>query len=83
VEELKLNQTINPLADLISDEVYDLLLSKRLIDQKSVRDYTIRKKFKDYRAQKLSAGNSIEAVRKEFPYLEFDTIRKIVYNTTN
>lgn len=83
MEDIKLNQSINPLADLISDEIYDLLTSRRLIDQKSVRDYLIRKKFKDYRAQKLSAGNSIEAVRKEFPYLEFDTIRKIVYNTSN
>jgi hypothetical protein len=69
----------NPLSDLISDEVYELLVSQGLIDEKSVRDYEIRKKFKILRASKLSAGDSIDAIREEYPYLQFDTIRKIVY----
>jgi hypothetical protein len=72
-------QINNPLSDLISDEVYELLVSQGLIDEKSVRDYEIRKKFKILRASKLSAGDSIDAIREEYPYLQFDTIRKIVY----
>jgi hypothetical protein len=69
----------NPLSDLISDEIFDLLNSQGLIDEKSVRDYQIRKKFKQLRANKISAGDAIDAIREEYPYLQFDTIRKIVY----
>ncbi len=69
----------NPLAELISDDIYSLLTSRGLIDEKSVRDYIIRKKFKNMRSKKISASDSIEALRVEYPYLQFDTIRKIVY----
>jgi hypothetical protein len=69
----------NPLSDLISDEIFDLLNTHGLIDEKSVRDYQIRKKFKQLRAGKISAGDAIDAIREEYPYLQFDTIRKIVY----
>jgi len=69
----------NPLSDLISDDIYDLLNTHGLIDEKSVRDYQIRKKFKQLRASKISAGDAIDAIREEYPYLQFDTIRKIVY----
>lgn len=69
----------NPLSDLISDDIFELLDSKGLINEKSVRDYQIRKKFKQLRASKISASDAIDALRDEYPYLQFDTIRKIVY----
>ncbi|MCH9028232.1 MAG: hypothetical protein IH819_01175 [Bacteroidetes bacterium] len=69
----------NPLSDLISDEIYDLLDAHGLIDEKAVRDYQIRKKFKQLRATKVSAGDAIDTIREDYPYLQFDTIRKIVY----
>ena len=69
----------NPVSDLISDEIYDLLDSQGLIDEKAVRDYQIRKKFKQLRASKVSAGDAIDSIREDYPYLQFDTIRKIVY----
>ena len=69
----------NPLSDLISDEIYDLLDSHGLIDEKAVRDYQIRKRFKLLRATKVSAGDAIDTIRKDYQYLQFDTIRKIVY----
>lgn len=69
----------NPLSEFIPDEVYTLLSSKGLIDEKSVRDFIIRKKFKNLRSQKVSASDAIERLRDEYPYLQFDTIRKIVY----
>ena len=78
-----LNHSNNPIAELISDDLYSLLTSRGLIDEKSVRDYIIRKKFKDLRAKKVSASNAIEALREEYPYLQFDTIRKIVYQPRN
>ena len=69
----------NPLADLISDDIYQLLQSRNLINEKSVRDYEIKKKFKHLRDQKISASDAIERIREEYPYLQFDSIRKIIY----
>ncbi len=69
----------NPIADLVSDEIYEMLNSRGLINEKSVRDYIIKKKFKSLRADKLSASDAIDALRELYPYLQFDTIRKIVY----
>jgi hypothetical protein len=69
----------NPLSELISDDIYELLCSHGLIDEKSVRDFQIRRKFKQLRAGKVSAGDAIDAIREHYPYLQFDTIRKIVY----
>ena len=69
----------NPLSELISDDIYELLSSHGLIDEKSVRDFQIRKKFKQLRANKVSAGAAIDAINEHYPNLQFDTIRKIVY----
>ena len=69
----------NPLSDLISDDIYELLDSNGVIDEKAVRDYQIRKRFKQLRASKISAGDAIDTIRQDYQYLQFDTIRKIVY----
>ena len=45
----------NPLSELISDDIHELLSSHGLIDEKSVRDFQIRRKFKQLRANKISA----------------------------
>lgn len=79
LSELK-KELSNPLSDLISDEIYELLESRGLINERSVRDYRIRKKFKMLRAQKVRTGDAIDTLREEYPYLQFDTIRKIVHN---
>lgn len=69
----------NPLADIIDDHIYDTLNSRGLINEKSVRDYTIKQSFKEYRKNKISATNAIDLIRENYPYLQYDTIRKIVY----
>ena len=56
----------NPLSELISDDIYELLSSQGLIDEKSVRDYKIRRKFKMLRSNKVSAGEAIDAIRDEY-----------------
>ncbi len=71
----------NPLADLISDEVYQMLVEHDLLDEKGVRDYCIRQRFRQLRAQNVSAYDAIERIQEEYPYLQFDTIRKIVYRS--
>lgn len=70
----------NPLADLISDEVYSLLSSHYLIDEVSVRDYLIRKKFRQMKERNIRTNDAVETLMDEFPNLQFDTIKKIIYH---
>jgi hypothetical protein len=69
----------NPIRDILSDELLSTLRMHRLLDEKQLRDYHIRHIFKVARDKKLSAADAIEEVQVEYPYLQFDTIRKIVY----
>ncbi len=70
----------NPISELISDETFQLLNSKGLLNEKSLRDYQIRKKFKSLRDSNVNASDAIDLLRNEYSYLQFDTIRKIVYH---
>lgn len=69
----------NPISDLVSDEIFELLNKHGLINEKSVRDHMIRKRFDDIKNNNHNASEAIEIIRKDYPYLQFDTIRKIVY----
>ncbi len=69
----------NPLDGLITDEVYEILEEHNLLSEKGVRDYQIRQKFRALRRDDVAAFDAIESLREEYPYLQFDTIRKIVY----
>ncbi|HEX7072233.1 MAG TPA: hypothetical protein VF190_15580 [Rhodothermales bacterium] len=72
-------QLSNPLAGLVSDEVYRLLEEHDLLSEKGIRDFQIRKRFRTMRRQNVPAYDAIERLREEYAYLQFDTIRKIVY----
>lgn len=76
--QYKIN-SLNPLSELINDNTYSLLKNKGLINEKSVRDYIIKQKFRELRQGKIRASVAIDLIREEYPYLQFDTIRKIVY----
>jgi len=69
----------NPLDGLISEEVFSILDDNNLLSEKGVRDYQIRRSFRTMRLNNVPAFDAIELLRDEYPYLQFDTIRKIVY----
>lgn len=69
----------NPLGDLVPPNVYHLLEEHNLLNEKGVRDYQIRQRFRSMRDQDVPAYEAIEELREQHPYLQFDTIRKIVY----
>ncbi|MEO1480206.1 MAG: hypothetical protein AAFV01_16685, partial [Bacteroidota bacterium] len=73
------NASRNPLEGLISAEVFALLSEHQLLSEKGVRDFQIRRRFRAMRAEDVPAYEAIEELREEYPYLQFDTIRKIVY----
>lgn len=70
---------LNPLSELVSDDVFHMLEEHNLLNEKGVRDYQIRKRFREMRSHDISTNDAIEQLREEHAYLQFDTIRKIVY----
>jgi len=70
---------LNPLEGLISEATYNTLIDNNLLSEKGVRDYQIRRHFRSMRGENVPAYEAIEQLREEYPYLQFDTIRKIVY----
>jgi hypothetical protein len=70
----------NPLSELISDDIYELLSSYKLLDNKCVRDFQIRTQFKKMRVSGIGASEAITEIKKVHAYLQLDTIRKIVYH---
>ena len=70
---------LNPLEGLIADETYETLVHHNLLSEKGVRDYQIRRQFRSMRVNNVPAYAAIEQLREDYPYLQFDTIRKIVY----
>ncbi len=68
----------NPLKSHIPDTVFEFLVKNNLLKEKGVRDYKIRERFKDLR-QSHSTQRAIELLQEEYPYLQYETIRKIIY----
>jgi hypothetical protein len=69
----------NPLDGLVSDDVYQALVENNVLSEKGVRDFQIRRQFRTLRRHDTPASDAIETLREQYPYLQFDTIRKIVY----
>ena len=60
----------NPLSGLIGDDVYELLETHNLLNEKGVRDYQIRKRFREMRTEDVPAYDAIISVGRQFslPY---------------
>jgi hypothetical protein len=73
----------NILRDILTDEQYTTLRKYGLLNEKILRDYHIRRTFKELRSARVSAHHAIEHIQKMYPYLQFDTLRKIVYQISD
>lgn len=70
----------NPLEGILSDDIYSMLRSNDLINEKALRDFVIRQMFLKLKAEgNLRTQEAIKTLTGMYPYLQFDTIRKIVY----
>ncbi len=70
----------NPVPDLVPDEFYEILRAHDLISEKGIRDHIIRKAFKAMRdEQALKSCEALARLQTVYPYLQVDTIRKIIY----
>ena len=70
----------NPIYLLIPEKVYESLLQFDLLNKRKVRDFKIKCYYYRYRKEGLSSGDSIDRILEEHPYLQHDTVRKIVYS---
>ena len=69
----------NPISHIVSDELYSRLEMLDLLNSKKLRDYEMRSMYEGFKKE-MNATDAIERVREEYPYLQFDTVRKIVYS---
>lgn len=68
----------NPIPEFIPDKLYFVLKSMGFLNERSIRDYYLKKKFNNLRSR-YSRREIFVILQKEFPYICEDTIRKIVY----
>lgn len=72
-------ETKNPVRDLVDNKTYARLSEHGLLNKTAIRNYQIRCRFAELRKE-MGAGDAIDTIREQYPYIQFDTIRKIVYD---
>ena len=72
----------NPLKSILPDETYSFLLKNNLLREKGLRDFKIRQTFFRLK-QENPTYEIIERLQEEYPYLQYETIRKIIYQKPN
>ena len=68
----------NPLKNHLTDKAYQFLIKNNLLREKGIRDYHIRRRFYELK-QDYPTHLIIEMLQNEYPYLQYETIRKIIY----
>ena len=71
---------INPIHQIVSDELYATLVELNLLNKKVLRDFQIKRRYLELRHDGFRSADSIERILDEYPYLQFDTVRKIIYS---
>ena len=67
---------MNPF-DFLTDDQFEKI--KPFLNEKKVRNQEIRRKYAEYRKAKISQPEALEKLRVEYPYLQWETVRKLVY----
>lgn len=70
----------NPIRQILPDDLFRVLLEMNLINRKVLRDYEIKRQYKKLRRQGLKSSEAIDSLLDLYPYLQFDTVRKIIYS---
>jgi hypothetical protein len=70
----------NPIYQIVSDELYSTLLRLNLLNKKVLRDFEIKRHYLALRNSGLRSADAIDEILEAYPYLQFDTVRKIIYS---
>lgn len=68
----------NPLQSHIPDQIFEFLVKNNLLSEKGVRDFKIKQEFKMLKKE-YPTFRALELLQAEYPYLQYETIRKIIY----
>lgn len=69
----------NPIREFIPDDLYFKLKANGFLNERTIRDYYLKKRFHFLRSR-YSSREIFSRLQCEFPYLSEDTIRKIIYS---
>ncbi len=69
----------NPIPHIIPDQLFSQLYAMNLLNDKRLRDFEMRYMYEQHK-QTMPSYDAIEKVRELYPYLQFDTVRKIIYS---
>ena len=70
----------NPIYQIVSDELYSTLLQLNLLNKKVLRDFQIKRRYLELRKSGFRSADAIDRILEEYAYLQFDTVRKIIYS---
>lgn len=71
----------NPIRQIIPDDVFQTLQQYNLLNEKVLRDIEIKRRYITlHRQHGVPSAEAIEQILAEHPYLQFDTVRKIIYS---
>ena len=70
----------NPIRQILPDDLFRFFLYVNLINRKVLRDFEIKRQYKLLRRQGLKSAEAIDALLDQYSYLQFDTVRKIIYS---
>ena len=68
----------NKIPELIPDEVYELLHKKQLFHKINLRNYLLKRDFKDMK-KKMSTDKAIDRLKKQHPDLSYATLIDYIY----
>jgi|GEM_PF-954927 len=71
---------VNPIHQIVPDELYNKLNALNLLNKKVLRDFQIKRRYLELRKKGMTSSDSIEEILMEYGYLQFDTVRKIIYS---
>jgi hypothetical protein len=70
----------NPVHFLLDDQQFELLAQLNLLNKKLLRDLEIRRKYHNLKSQGISFQPALNRLLQEYPYLQPDTLRKLIYS---
>lgn len=70
----------NPIYQILTDDLYSTLQSLNLLNNKVIRDFQIKRRYLEFRKGGYKSAEAIDRILDEYKYLQFDTVRKIIYS---
>ena len=71
---------MNVISEIVDDETYEKLFDARMLNAVSIRNYLLRKRYKELRATGLKPEQAFRALHKTYYYMDIKSIKRIIYD---